>query len=291
MELQWKANANLSAMHTAWCIAQFPEYVHQCDERLRLAGLTLDGLSEQFRVPKQRFWEQLLTLAPTVDFSGDLAERLMVRVGLASDTQRSLLASALKDARRLFDAAYPKYVQEVPLRAGPLRSLWEAQGPGILHFIRRLTQEDLIVGHAEVVLVQPIVGGIGYAHLQTNRIHLEGLLTNADPELPETLRVAWLLAQLDFERPVYSEMINAFRLRPVAGLSLLPAVLQAGEELELCRYAPELLEKAIQLWHVDTFGLAPNVAAQVVSTWWETYQVSRPEWRIALTGIDRMLQA
>ena len=100
---------------------------------------------------------------------------------------------------------------------------------------------------------------------------------------------AWLLAQLDLDRPVYSDKINAHRLRAVAGLAMLPAILEAGQELELCRYSPESLAHAMRLWHCETLQLDVAKTLAVVSTWWETYQASRPAWPVALTGLDQML--
>ncbi len=289
MELQWTANGNVSVYHTAWCIAHFPTQTEHCQDSLRTAALALDKLCGNFHVPKSRFWDQLLTLSATVHFTSDLAKRVMARTGLSSPHQQALLAGHLNECRRAFEGCFPKFGSEIPLRAGPLRQLWEAQGPGLLRMIARTTDEGLLVENAEVTLVQPILGGFGYAHLVTNRIHFEAVLINAAPELPETLRLAWLLAQLDLERPVYSELINTSRLRSLAGLAMLPVVLTAGQELDVCRCTTELIEQAVALWQADTLELKQSHAAAVLTSWWETYQAARPEWRIALTGLDKML--
>jgi hypothetical protein len=119
---------------------------------------------------------------------------------------------------------------------------------------------------------------------------LEAVLTHVDPRLPETLRIAWLLSQLDLDRPVYSEGINAHRLRGVAGLAMLPVVLDAGRELELCHFSAELITRAIELWHADTLQVPVDTTSAIVATWWETYQAARPPWKIALHGLDQMLQ-
>lgn len=289
MELQWKANVNLSTYHTAWCLTHHAELAGQCPAELKQAAEEIDALCSAFRVPRQRFWDQLLTLSPNVNFSNDLAQRLMQRMGLSGSSTRTRLASELQRCRREFEAAYPKYTDEAMLRAGPLRELWLATGPGMLLLMGRMTEASLVVDHAEVVVVQPVIGGMGYAHLTTNRLHMEGLLANADARLPETMRLTWLLAQLDFERPVYSELINANRLRALAGLAMLPAVLTASAELDLGTYTLDRLEHVIHSWHLDTLGLPVGAAAQITLSWWETYQAARPDWRTALTGLDQLL--
>ncbi len=289
MELQWSSDSHVSVTHVAWCISHFPEQTTHCPEALRNAALELEKLCGVFQSPRSRFWDQIITLSATVKFSGDLAQRVASRLGISSTHQQAQLAAVLNQCRREFENAFPRFDAEIQLRTGPLRQLWEAQGPGLLRMMGRSTDEQLLVESAQIVPVQPILGGFGYAHLTTNRVHIEAVLTNASPELPETLRLAWLLGQLDLERPVHSENINTNRLRSVAGLAMLPVVLTAGEELDVCHNSLQLMERTIELWRADTLHVQPAQAANIVSTWWETYRAARPEWKVALTGLDKML--
>ena len=48
------------------------------------------------------------------------------------------------------------------------------------------------------------------------------LLTNIEPRLPETLRLAWLLGQLNLDRPIYSDRVHGHALGEVAELALMP---------------------------------------------------------------------
>lgn len=289
MNLQWTFNIHVSTYHAAWCLTHYRDCCQPTSPGLQQAADELARYVDQTQVPGGRFWEQLLTLSASVDTSQSLAERLSVRLGHNSPQHSASLAAALRSCRREFEAAYPKYASDMPLRERPLRQVWEGHGAGLLRLVEKGMGESL-VEHAQIVLVQPLLGGMGYAHLATNRIHLEAILTNADPRLPESLRVAWLLSQLDLERPVFSELLNTHRLRCVAGMATLPLVLHAGEELELCGCSQELLTAAIDLWRVDTLQLDASTAAAIVATWWETYAESRPTWRIALTGLDQMLR-
>ncbi len=289
MNLQWLTSAHLSVIHWAWCVAHYPERVQSSSSEMHSVAAELDKLASEFNTTRDKFWDQLLTLACVTDGAVDLTERLSSRLGGGSTTLAARLVGAVHQCRLQFERSFPKFATEMSLRSGPMRQLWEAYGPGLLRLIERQTGQDVMVEDASVVLVQPILGGFGYAHLSGNRIHLEALLTHSDPELPESLRIAWLLSQLDLDRPEFSEQINAHRLRSVAGLAMLPAILCAGEELELCRFSPELLTKAIELWFCPTLGLSTATASSVTDIWWETYQGSRPKWSVALTGLDRLL--
>ncbi len=289
MELQWTPSPHVSEIHTAWCVAHFPKCAARLSPGWPAIAAALDELAEEFKTTREQYWEQLLSLAATADGSRELAERVGARLGQTTGTLPSRLAATLNHCRRQFESSFPKFASDIPLRAGPIRQLWEAHGVGLMRMLARQTGGDVLVEQATVLLVQPVLGGFGYAHLSANRIHWEALLTHVDPRLPETLRIAWLLSQLDLDRPIYSDKINAHRLRAVAGLAMLPAILEAGQELELCRYSPESLAAALRLWRCDTLQLDAANTMVVVSAWWQTYQASRPAWPIALTGLDQML--
>lgn len=289
MNILWQTNAQLNVVHAAWCVANFPDRAKGCPTELREAAQQLDRLHAEFHTSRDKYWEQLLALACASDSHGELANRLSSRLGGATSTTVSRLVGILQQCRHQFARAFPTSANELPLRSGPMRQLWEGCGPGLLRLTERQTGQDVAIDEASIVLVQPILGGYGYAHLLANRVHVEAILTHTDPRLPESLRLAWLLSQLDLDRPQFSEQINAHRLRAVAGLAMLPAVLCAGEELEICRFNPELLTLAIDCWYCPTLGLDVATASSVVTLWWETFQASRPAWRIALTGLDRLL--
>lgn len=296
MNLQWIEKLELSALHAAWCITNFPQRSTHCGEVLKDAAERLGHIAKSFELPgvkvsRQKFWETLLVAAANESSKQVLAERLLTKLDVPTTSPRlTMIVSCLRELKSAFQVDFPNFTQEVTLRKGPLQQQWEAHGPGLLHQVSRFTDSDLLVDSATVFLVQPIIGGAGYAHLLTNCVHVEAVLTNEEPQLPETLRLAWLLSQLDFERPVYSEGINAFNLRRIAGLAMIPPTLRAAEELELCSYSQEIVMRAIEVWHSDVAGAQTNVLAEILVTWWETYESSRPTWNIALTGLDRMLE-
>jgi hypothetical protein len=182
-----------------------------------------------------------------------------------------------------------------------------------------------MVPNADVVLVYPAYGGGGRAHLLYNSVRIEAVLTNPVPELPEIVRLAWLLAQLNIDLPAFSENLRPQRRNKIAQLAMLPATLQAAEEVELARCDPAAIRLALKVWNVGasrvlTEGqneMSPQPASSdwgleeattfnpsncsadavqdqgeltsVLFEWWQTYVESRPRWPTALAALDRML--
>lgn len=292
MQLTWKYSLDLSAMHAAWCLSSFGERCRLGSEELTEAAGLLASCASKLSVPPDRFWDSLMVLSMDTDGNRQLAERVAIRhlpVSMRTELLLQQLTSAIATVESRFARDFPNFHSEMQLRTTPLQQQWEAYGPGLLRLIARFTADDLIVDHAEVVLVQPIIGGAGHAHLATNRCHVEAVLTDVDLQLVEPLRLAWLLSQVEFERPIYSDLINTLRLREISGLAMLPPVLKAGDELGLGSFSVALMQHAIELWRLAKPNESPATLAEVVMTWWETVEASQPEWRIALTGLDRML--
>jgi hypothetical protein len=293
VEIEWKSNADLSALHTAWCLNHWPADCRKGSEELRAAANALAAAAERMNVTAARFWELLLVLVVDTPTNRDLIDRTMVRLVPAAariEARLSELTSCLATYKSLYAREFPDFERNIRLRTEPLRQQWEAYGPGLLVLIGQSTDEAAMAERAEVLLVEPCLGGGGFSHLSTNRCHIEAVLTNVDPQLTETLRLAWLLTQLEFERPAYSDWINAFRLRKIAGLATLPPTLRAGQELGICDFSPTTVQNAIELWRIAGPGEQPAVLREIVMTWWETVEASQPEWRIALTALDRMLE-
>ena len=156
--------------------------------------------------------------------------------------------------------------------------------PGLIKQAARISDESILPATSEIVLVSPIVGGHGRAHLSNNRITFEAVLTNPHPTLPETLRLGWLLAQLNMNLPSLSESIHANRLPYIASLATVPLILSAAESVELAELNPTTLIEALSCWHL------PTDKASVLEQWWQTYTDSNTRWAVALTALDSMLQ-
>jgi hypothetical protein len=272
----------------------------------------LDGMS----LARRDFWSHVIPLSATIDSNRQLAEVILRKlVGSSRLTQISTepLVGAMTDLERAAVRAVPELLDELQLRSGPLREQWEARGPGLLTLIGQKTDEQLIPASAQVVLVSPVLGGGGKAHLPYNSASLEAVLINPHPQLPEVLRLGWMLAQLNHDLPVHSELIHRRSLPWISQLAMLPPTLLAAEELELARFDPPTMQLAIRAWGIATAesiaagpaaaraeptpasqspaALADADLVSIVSAWWETYCASRTAWGVALAALDRMLES
>jgi len=292
MTLHWTASFRASCLHAAAILARGQVLA---DDRLAEAMV---GPAQELRqaiqasgLPRDPMWRQLIGLSAVVDSLRDLAERAVARCCGAAAAERSAasLVPALAALESAVRSLYPNLLAELALRERPLREQWEARGPGLLRSIARWTDPRLMPSEAKVVLIHPALGGGGTAHLPYNLVHLEAVLTNPVPHLPEVLRLGWLLAQLNLDLPAFSDQVHGSRLATIAELAMLPATLQAAEDVELATNGPELIDLALQAWNVMT---PPEVdPVDVVWRWWSTYLETRPRWDIAFTALDRMLRS
>jgi hypothetical protein len=289
-ELTWKAPFATTCLHLADGLAHG---VPLADARLEPAMASASRLRvavEWCGAPPGRLWRLLTGLSGQNQSPAQIAEIALVktvgRVDRLSGTAAAL-TGAIADLQTAVRTAVPGLADELALRERPLREQWEARGPGLLHQVAALTEAELMPAQADVLLVHPAFGGAGMAHLPFNSVRIEAVLANPHAELPEIVRLAWLLSQLQLDLPLLSENIQADRLPHVARLAMLPVVLKAAETVELARYSPQLIGQALAAWHVS---VPPGVdAVSVLSDWWETYDQGRPAFRVALEALDAMV--
>lgn len=289
MLLNWRPHLTLSSIHAAWCLASPKSPCPPQAEPLRDSAAHLHQLVCELDIPTERLWDSLISLAPTEEGLSGYAARVLKNCSRSAETDARAIEFAVRECKLQFQRAFPKYMEEIRLRQEPLKQMWEAQGPGLLFQAGKLTDPSLIAENAEVILVQPIRGGSGYAHLRTNRVHVEAVLTNTNPVLPETMRLAWLLSRLDFERPIFSELVNSFQLRVLSALAMLPPILVAAQEIGISEYSTDVVSTALDEWGIESDSVKREAIVQILAVWWETFAASRPDWRTALTGLQRML--
>ncbi len=117
------------------------------------------------------------------------------------------LGEILIGLKQAIRAAFPDLVQELALRARPVREQWDARGPGLLQEWSRLTGVPHSNCDTEILLVAPLLAGGGRALLNYRRCFFEAVLVNPHPELPEPVRLAWLIGQLNVDEPRYRDAI------------------------------------------------------------------------------------
>jgi hypothetical protein len=287
--LHWRQHLTTSCLHAAEALSRG---LLLADQRLAEAiAASADELkravaSDESTAP--RLWRWLFALATSAGSNRELALQALTKtVGRQRAEMRlNRLAAALAGVEAAVRRAFPDLAGELDLRMRPLREQWEARGPGLMRGVATRTEESLLAEEAQVIVVQPALGGGGQAHVSANAVRIEAVLANPHAELPEVVRLAWLLAQLQLDLPAYSDRIHADRLPHVAAFAALMPVLEAAQEVELVQYSPALLERAITVWHLQ---VPQDInAAQVVLQWWETYRESRPAFPVALTALNQM---
>lgn len=295
MNLTWKASESASALHAVHAQAR---------------GLTLlpPGLTEVL--------EPLVSEPPTAargDLAGltagllqyaaagfenrELAQQTLDKQwgrGNVGDADVSALAAWVSSVEQAFFAWHRwqtdrQLVDEIATRTAPLRDHWDARGPGMMRQIGRLTEPWLVAERADVVMVLPVVGGGGSAHLPTNIVTIESLLANTDPQLPEVVRLAWLAAQLQFDLPAVAEQLSPGGAPRIAELAMLPPALSAAESVELAEYTPASLSHALGLWRVASTPAEADQLAGVLTQWWGSYLASDITWPAAAAALEAML--
>lgn len=293
MQLTWKPDAWASVFYLAWRM----QLVEDLAEAPQLAALrpACDALAARTRAAfgrTERAWRLLPVLATRHRTPRELAERWLVKLeGRAAlrPTTVNPLAETVQQLSVAAEQVAPDREQQLQHRVRPLRDAWETIGPGLILMIGRLTDPQLFVDQAGVTIVDPIVGG-AEPYLDENRVLLEGVLTNPLPTLPETLRLAWTLAQLNNDLPRYSERIPPMRLPTVSKLAMIPATLSAAEELGIAEASDANLQLAVRNW-LDPDPAYPDLdfVLDSLRAWWETFRTSDADWPVALTGLDQLL--
>lgn len=258
LRLEWRTSVLTSCLHAA---RQLVEGRALADERLNQAlaspahacwqqlcelsvidaAASLDSADERWRIVLQ---ETLDDPSPST-----LAARLLERAEPAKATSAVRLAT-LQDTMTIlaasFTRALPQVARELPLRVGPLREQWEARGPGLVARAWKLLEAPAANTDLRVVVLHPVLGGAGESYPESSAVQLEGLLTNTHPRLPEPLRLGWLVVQATWWH--LAPPLPLLERRRFVAEHTLPAVIAAGQYVELAPTDPKLLDDARASW-------------------------------------------
>lgn len=290
VELVWRPHALVSCLHAAEAISRnLPLVDPRLAETIVGPAHHLASLIRAAQLPAERFWRHLLGLAATNDSRRQVVEAALIRTigrGPRFEQLSADLTAAVMEVESAQRIALPNLAHELPLRERPMREQWEARGPGLLFQLEQFTEEGVLPERCDVLLVHPALGGGGEAQMASNSVRMEAVLANPVAELPEIVRLAWLIAQLQLDLPAYSEAINTDRLPHLARYAMLPAVLAAAEAVELTRFTPQTMRQAVIAWRLaEPLGVD---SAALAGAWWQTYLEARPPFRIALAALDQM---
>jgi hypothetical protein len=284
-EARWIASVTASALHAAECLlgGTVP-----ADVKLAAAiASEAQALGSELSAAgwdAATFFAQAIPLSARCDTPRQLAEGVLTRLwGPHHGQSTDVLTRRLTTLTAALCTAMPDIVDELELRSGPLRDQWEARGPGLLITLRQFTEPDVVVDSADVLLVQPLLGGAGRGYPTYNTVTLEAVLVNPVAALPEVVRLGWLWAQLNLDLPKYQDHVGRDRLATIGPLALVPPALAAAQEVELARCDAGTVALALDTWRTEV------VAPELLLEWWTTYEATSPSWGVALGALDRML--
>ncbi|MBA3482035.1 MAG: hypothetical protein H0T51_09490 [Pirellulales bacterium] len=287
-ELRWKTSVSTTCLHAAACRAT--GLAAADDQLASILDPAADALANEIAAagwPVPEMLHELTGLASELDNNGELVKRAITRLHLpmADVTAPVRIAGAIADLEAAMQRAAPALAEELAVRIRPIREQWEARGPGLLMEIARLTEPLAVPSAAEIVLVAPYVGGAGSAYASANRVVLEAVLFNPLPELPEAVRLAWLLSQLNADLPWMTDVMPPAQARGAMKLAMIPPVLAAAEAVELAHCDELTLAAAIAAWLP---GVAAEDAAPKIWTWWNAWLDHATKWPVAVAALEQL---
>lgn len=315
VEVSWQSSAGASF---AWALDSARRSRAFADPTLASlvapAAAEITQLLDRYGCRPEQFFEHLIPLAARNRIDEPLLARAIQKALGQHDSLTRKLAETVLPAHEAFFQRLSQADQELSVRVGPLREQWEARGPGVLYMVANLTTAHVLPSRAEVTVILPLMGGGGAAFPVYNLACIEGVLANPRPELPEIVRLGWLIAQLNAEMPAFEGTRTRPRTIALMRLALVPIVLAAAEEVELVRCDSPTLAAALEYWKVTIDGKACDLAT--LWSWWLAFRdtplppddvaAAEPDgrsaeddtversklhrWNVAIDALDQMLR-
>ena len=246
------------------------------------AALSADG------VPLPRFFYHIVPLAATNPGPLELAEVVLTKT-IGHEKAKGLAVkyrSLLTELFHAFDAQRADSSGKPVARETELKQQWNSVGPLYLSRIEQVCEAGLLASDAQVVLVDAAAGGGGMAYLPYNRVCLDGT-TGLSTELPDEVRLAWLLSTLNLDLPKYSEQFRPGGDGDLGSLAMIPSVLWAWKDGDPSACKVECLTYTLRAWFHGFQG-AGELAANL-HDWWQVYLDSQISWPNALRALDQLV--
>ncbi len=296
VKLQWASSPVVTGYHAAEALVR-----KQPLADVLLAGALsepAEALSSALAVDVRhvrRFFLHLVPLSARITGNLELARTTLTKV-IQRDHADALAfkyRGLLTDVENAFRRELPRLEEQLPIRGDSLQEAWKEHGQHLMAEISRETEEGLFVEEAQVLLLHPVLGGLGgggQAHLPYNSVRIETVPEQPAIALPEVVRLAWLLSRLNLDLPRYSDLLDFRRVERVTALAMIPIVLAAAAEAKLVageELGDALLAQALAAWLPPDEN--PPGLADKVRQWWEVYRDTRPPLGAGLGALDRLL--
>lgn len=289
IDIRWQASVPASCFHVAEAMLRQERDVEPALAAVSEPVFELGRALHEEHIEPRDFWLHVIPLAAGNLSMKELAELTLTKIMGRREVPFRLLRfqGLFTELMNAFTAALPDLLAELEAGGAGLRQRWSYHGSGLLAGVANWTEPDVLVAEAAVVLVHPALGGGGAAHMPYNLARIEATPADPVPELPEPLRLAWLLSQLNLDLPAYREGITPKRLDLVAELAMIPVTLSAAETVALAKCDEQTMALALGAWpHGE------NAAETLLATlcqWWDVYRTMRLPWAEALTALESLL--
>mgnify|MGYP001812900974 FL=1 len=291
VKIRWVASVELSVAHAAFVVATAARCSDSKTEQLLVPPVTdINNRLLSASLDIGVFWEQyLMEVLRETDMQQACSIALMWSgcSEMQVETTSKAITSRLSDSRLAFLQRFPKLAEQLQLRAGPLRDRWETFGPGLLGQVGgKIWGEppnDWWPPTIDALMVQPMRGGDGGYDAERHRLWMEAVLTDVDSEVPEVLRMAWLITRIAIEEYIRQKSSDQSLATPWSLVSI-PLVLAAGAELELIRSDPLPIRRAMELWQIGD-----DATAKTLSSWWEEFEQTSTPLPAALKVLKQRL--
>ena len=299
--VRWTTGERLTPIHAARCCALGIRGVD--DNIVKAIEAPINELSSRLAAAEIDcgvFWQRLMSAAASGDSDLAACNAALASAGcspLSLDSTASAIASQLADVRLVHQERFPKLAEQIALRGRPIRDQWDGYGAGLLKRISNLTHPSFIPKGVSCILLSPYRGGEGGLDASNMRIWIEAVLTNPFPEVPEVLRLVWLIAQVGLieglstgpEDSSGDPWVAPLHLPRVAALAMMPLTLEAASYLELiptpATSLSSLFGKAAQAWRIAVD--VPTL--DTLENWWRQFQDLKTPPAVTLKALDRML--
>jgi len=299
--LRWTTGERLTPIHAASCFALGARSVDDSIARGIAAPMAeLNSRLAAADIDLSLFWKRLETAVAAGDSDFVACSSSLIDAGcssLAIDATANAIVSQLADIRLIHNERYPKLAEQLALRGRPIREHWDGYGAGLLKRIGKLTHPSFLPKNVAVQLVSPYRGGDGGLDVSGSRVWIEAVLTNPIPEIPEVLRLNWLIAQIGLIEALSAgpddsrgdPLVAPARLPRVASLATMALTLEAAAYLELIATPlvslSSMFANAAAAWRLQ----ADSETLDVLANWWKQFQDLQTPPPVALKALDRML--
>lgn len=298
-QLRWAPHAWLSAMHAARTVGRSGQCTDaKTETQLAVPVASLNSRLIAQSVDVSAFWSEVIRLVATSK-DGPTSKRdeqaiceAALSVAGVSEFQLEqtipAIADLLRQCRSAFNERFPKLTEQLDLRGKPLKQSWNTYGPGLLKTISEKIwdgepPDDWWPTSCDVRLVQPVSGGMG--DVTGDRLWIEAMLTDADPRVPEVLRIAWLVTRIAIARNIRERSGDSMSSLPWTKAATV-ITLESGVDIGLLPAGELPIATACECW-----SNGDPAVASVLKRWWTEYQQTKPAMPVALKALRRMLDS